>query len=1150
MKVLRLKSKGSVPLANSVDWFASNEYTSNVIQSFPDPDGGKGNEPTSIPSPFARMDLIRIAFKYVNEGYKDDTTFYKIVSDTLDVAEIFYNYDRLKDSIRIHKWDRVTTLPKLKESILMEHNTLYDALELYFSQDGISFNFDHVNEIYLLSYQGKIIGGTSPLTLFMSSGNDLGSVDITFPNGDRAFDKKYCPLHKRDPDFIKMLFDLRRSFPQFSSLFKDFSKYLDNCLNKLRELNFTLFTQIDIENNTINNNYNTSRYNLINHGVNIINGLPYYCAKNDVNDFNSDFEIRSSKFSGKSPLVLKPNHNGLKVDGRTPMRYISANYDQNSINVPYFNEIEDIEERKLPGLTGIVFPYITVSDFLEPYLIKTIYPINDHFYFNGLTGRSENNESIGFLLPLKKLYFKYFDIDDLEKQTHDGRKRFEMVLGSHGQVKVLLRIPVSSDNYVEYERIYFPAVSTRLLANETENKGVIIELYFSISIYPSLQISETYSNHYRVGLFDSDISKEVRYSLAFNKLDGSVCMPVAVKNRNKKSDRNVNSYHYVINNDTFDYIEFDSGIGPKGIIIPKFKKINNGVNEAIYAIDFGTTHTHIEYAMPKNDFTPQPLSIASKDIQIAYLHKKIDLPNLDSSSKSVRALVRLLPHVLYETLPELIGEESSPYMFPTRTAISSSENLNIFEETFSMADLNIPFFFQKQSYAEASSINIELNLKWDEKSNKNEKYIRHYFESLLMIIRNKALLNNCDLNKVKIVCSYPTSMLRWRRKLFEGFWTDLCTKYFSANNSPKFISESIAPFYFLKETSGLNSMTKPVLSIDIGGETTDFVIYVDDIPKIVSSARFATNAIFGDGFNCSVSTNGFVQYFNPIINNILVNGNYRELENILKEAGKTGSSIDIINSFFALESNTVYNPRQDVSFSKLLLQGKEFKIIFVIFYSAIIFHISKLMKALNMPAPGYLTFSGMGSKVVRFIDQGGVEELTNEIIGNVLGTKGTEIYKDEKNEPKVITAKGGVYYAKYGVDNILNEENKFILLGDSKLTLVGKGLNQTSYTELNHEFYEGIANEFLSFIELMEKISKSMDFKSNFGFTHDDMRKYRDIIAKKSKVLEFIATGVENKKRQLKDDFNQPIEETLFFYPLIGGLNRLAYEIYRNMNVR
>lgn len=1154
MKVFRLRSKGSAPLTNSLDWFVSNEYTSNVIQSFPDPDGGKGNEPTSIPSPFARMDLVRLAFKYVNEGYKEDTTFYKIVSDTLDVAEIFYNYERLKDSIRVHEWDRANDLMKLKTSNLEEHKTLAEAIELYFGQDDTSFNFNHVSKFYFLSYQGKIIGGTSPITLFIPSGNDLSSIDIRFPNGDRSFDDSYCPLYERDSDFVKMLFDLRRSYPQFSTLFKDFSKYLDISLNKLREVNPALFTQIDNENLNTNINYNTSNYNQLSRGVNIVNGLPYYCSKNTMDDVKSDFEMKTHKVEGRIPLVLKPKHNGLKSDGRTPMRYFRANYNENVIEVPYHDEIEEIDKRTLPGLSGIVYPYITVSDFLEPNLIKTIYPINDRFFYDGLSQHNDNQDSIGFLLPLKKLYFKYFDIDDLDKLTHDGRKIFEMSLGSQGQVKVLLRIPVSNDNYIEYERVYYPQVSSRFqndLANETENKGAIVELHFSISVYPTLELADPRDNHYRVGLFESDIlphTKGVRYSLIFNKLDGSVCKPVAVKNRNVKSDRNVNSFHYVINNDAFDYIEIDSGIGVKGIIIPKFKKLHNGVNEGIFAVDFGTTHTHIEYAITRNDVDPQPLSITSRDIQVAYLHKITDLSILDRNSKAVRALERLLPHFVYETIPELIGEETSPYGFPTRTAISSSTNLNIFEETFTLADLNIPFFFQKQPYSEASSINIELNLKWDEQSNENEKYLRHYFESLLLIIRNKALLNNCDLNKIKFVCSYPTSMLRWRRKLFEGFWTDLYEKYFSKSNKPKFITESIAPFYFLKEQGGLNSMSKPVLSIDVGGETTDFVIYVNDIPKIVSSARFATNAIYGDGFNYSVSTNGFVQFYKPIINKILVNGNYRDLESILKEAETRANSTDIINSYFALESNALHNPREEVSFSKMLMQGKEFKVVFVIFYAAIIYHISKLMKALNMPAPGYLTFSGMGSKVIRFIDHGGIEDLTNEIIGGVMGASKTEIYRDEEIEPKVITAKGGVYYGKDGGDTELNEENKYVLLGDNGQTIIGKNLSQTTYNELNQNTYEGVADEFFAFIELIEKVSMRMDFKNNFGFTHDDMKRYKNVIAKRTKVMEYIIRGVENKKKQLKEDTNQPIEETLFFYPLIGGLNRLAYEIYKNLN--
>ena len=40
------------------------------------------------------------------------------------------------------------------------------------------------------------------------------------------------------------------------------------------------------------------------------------------------------------------------------------------------------KKRWLPGV-NLQYPYLTVSDFLEPYLIRLVYPINKEKFFDG-----------------------------------------------------------------------------------------------------------------------------------------------------------------------------------------------------------------------------------------------------------------------------------------------------------------------------------------------------------------------------------------------------------------------------------------------------------------------------------------------------------------------------------------------------------------------------------------------------------------------------------------------------------------------------------------------------------------------------------------------------------------------------------------------
>jgi hypothetical protein len=150
-------------------WFTSDAYSDKEIESIKDPEGGSEiSLPTAIPSPFARIDLVKTAFRnitkstdlkaYTKDGNvvsgKDDE---KLVSDALDLTEILFNIDSIKDKIKIIVWDRETELTKLKSGS-DAHRQLAETLELYLDQDKESYNFDLLSRLYLIEYNHKIIG--------------------------------------------------------------------------------------------------------------------------------------------------------------------------------------------------------------------------------------------------------------------------------------------------------------------------------------------------------------------------------------------------------------------------------------------------------------------------------------------------------------------------------------------------------------------------------------------------------------------------------------------------------------------------------------------------------------------------------------------------------------------------------------------------------------------------------------------------------------------------------------------------------------------------------------------------------------------------------------------------------------------------------
>ena len=157
-KILRIYEEGG---ETSDDWGKAKKYGSDVIKKIQDPAGLTAKkEITSIPSPFARIDLAKTAFKYVvDSGNLDGNTIYhKIVSDCLDVGEIFFNFDKLtyEDSVthknkpmfEIVAWDRQNEIESLKKSKLKEHRILGETLDMYLNQEIQNNMLKHI--IYIL----------------------------------------------------------------------------------------------------------------------------------------------------------------------------------------------------------------------------------------------------------------------------------------------------------------------------------------------------------------------------------------------------------------------------------------------------------------------------------------------------------------------------------------------------------------------------------------------------------------------------------------------------------------------------------------------------------------------------------------------------------------------------------------------------------------------------------------------------------------------------------------------------------------------------------------------------------------------------------------------------------------------------------------
>ncbi|MDR1898089.1 MAG: hypothetical protein LBR10_15010 [Prevotellaceae bacterium] len=1165
-----IKVLGYRDLPNIDGWKPSREYDNTAIDGIPDSDGVK-KQITSIPSPFARIDLVQTAFKKVARDLDGTNIYHKMVSDSFDVGEIFFNHDRLSDLIEVIVWDKVNDLDALLFSTNMHHRQLGETLKLFLEQDAETYNFNLMQRLYLLNYKDgpnpiNIIGGTSPCSLFFASANNLSYVKNIRFGSNVVFNNGLQPLHKRDFEYVKYIFYLTKNITNFSQKFKYVNEYLELTFKKLDQINARVINNLEPD------KYFTEFDELYidNPGNSMeINGDQLRKKKPNLKliEDNSEFIIQPTKTSENVKPIILPS-----VKANFDLTYTTDKWDRNY--EPVFEESENLANRRLPH-TREPYPFLTISDFLEPTIIRTVFPINKEKFYDG---DLQNNDTKGYLLPLKKTFFDYFNISELkEKIFVDGKKMFQISEGANGGVKVELRIPIKGNRlhrYITYERIYYPLSEPKL----SENKGALLENQFNLLLYPFIKLTDA-NNHYRIGLIDRDISPrtinneyEVRF---FEQTSNTEIASKAQKSRSiKENGRDEISSKYYILEKTFDYMEITNGIST-GIIIPNFMERVQGNKKISFAIDFGTTNTHVEYAIEGG--YPRPLDITVSDMQIATLHDRSFYerdPSLNGTAAGV--LVDVIRH---EFMPEFIGKDTE-FKFPTRTAISANSNLNSEVPTYALADFNISFAYEK--YRKPNNTQINTNLKWANYSNDNNgnenvemKRIDTFFENLMLIIRNKILLAEGKLADSDFVWFYPTSMETFRRNLLEKKWKDIYNKYISTEKQPLKLSESIAPFYYFNKELGVTAAGRPVVAMDIGGGTTDIVIYCNDTPEILTSVRFAANSVFGDAFNGSPQINGFIKIFQGRIASALEQNKLYDILDVFRQLIDTGTSSDIIAFFFSIENNKkVRDAEIPVSFNQMLTMDNDLKIIFVLFYSSLIYHIAKIMKVKGLDAPRFMTFSGTGSKIINIVDSSVnlniLSKLTAIIFRKVMGQNPGNIELQQYPEPKEITCKGGLKipqmqtiqktvsidlqtsegksaYAEY-LDSI-----KATLLGDVEDTLIAeKVLKYEIFQDVQkaRELKESIIEEYDKFIELFFSINDEFGFTNNFGISPPSLTKAKELLQSKDDCRMYLNSGIQEKLNYLKNNLSVEIEESFFFYPLIGGINKLAFEIFKSIKSR
>lgn len=123
-------------------------------------------------------------------------------------------------------------------------------------------------------------------------------------------------------------------------------------------------------------------------------------------------------------------------------------------------------------------------------------------------------------------------------------------------------------------------------------------------------------------------------------------------------------------------------------------------------------------------------------------------------------------------------------------------------------------------------------------------------------------------------------------------WDNVFSRYFdgATHDQIKYMPEAIAPLPAFKTGSS------SAITIDIGGGTSDFLFADGKDVVCISSARFASNSLFGSNSAFDSADNGFIKYFKPQYEAVQATGAYYA---VLDEISRGANASANLASFFS-----------------------------------------------------------------------------------------------------------------------------------------------------------------------------------------------------------------------------------------------------------
>ena len=254
--------------------------------------------------------------------------------------------------------------------------------------------------------------------------------------------------------------------------------------------------------------------------------------------------------------------------------------------------------------------------------------------------------------------------------------------------------------------------------------------------------------------------------------------------------------------------------------------------------------------------------------------------------------------------------------------------------------------------------------------------------------------------------------------------------------------------------------------------------------------------------------------------------------------------------WFSLVKSNDVKDKNLLSFNRILADDDDLRVVFLLFYVAILYHVALLMKAQSpaLDLPASVTFSGTGSKLINILtaDNAALRELSQLVFERVLDKPypahtSLTVYTDP-DQPKEATCKGALMMS---VADQQAQPKSVVFMGTADALA-----EPLTYGDLaKPDVAETLINDATAFFAFFFALNRDFDFQDNLNVSAYALKTAREQL--NLNLMDYLKTGIQKKvEDQQGDDAGQDkkVEEPLFFYPLIGAINRLVSTIGAKTN--